>query len=193
MQYLLATVPAVCARDQADLYAKLVPEIDPAIVILAHRAVDDPNDPIALLDQTSGQKVVGDAARAAVLRASITSVVHQLRSQGRKVVLIEPIPVAKATTNPETCLSKATYLEECRFVGRDAPTPEIRIYRQLAAADPGVVSIDFSHSVCPYLPICDPVVKGVVVRHDSNHLTVTFADTLLGPFRQDLVAHGLLK
>ena len=47
------------------------------------------------------------------------------------------------------------------------------------------MSIDFDRQVCPYLPICDPVVDGMVVHHDDNHLTVTFADTLLGPFERD--------
>lgn len=29
--------------------------------------------------------------------------------------------------------------------------------------------------VCPYLPICDPVVDGEIVKLDQGHITATYA------------------
>jgi peptidoglycan/LPS O-acetylase OafA/YrhL len=180
-----------CYQDQKNLYEKVIPEVDPDIVILAHRAVDDPLNPLAIEDQKDG--VVEGTAATAALRDSITTVVDRLRHEGRKVVLIEPIPVSSREDNPLTCLSKARYLEQCRYVTHTSPLPEEQIFRALAANDPGVVSVDLDRQVCPYLPICDPLVKGIVVKHDDNHITKTFAMSLLGYFQQILVANGILK
>ena len=182
-----------CRSDQAKLFGQVVETIDPDIVILAHRTVDDPLNPVRLVDERTGRIITGDAARIDALRTSITAVVHELRRQGRKVVLIEPLPVSSLKDNPETCLSKAKFLEECRYVSHVDPTPEEQIYRDLARADPGVVSVDLDRSVCPYLPICDPVVHGLVVKRDDTHETVTFADTLRAPLERVLIDNGVLK
>jgi hypothetical protein len=126
------------------------------------------------------------------VRARVTDVVRDLRGEHRKVVLVEPIPVSRESDNPEKCLSKAKYLEECRFVSHVGPTPEEQTYRRLAADDPGVVSVDLDRQVCPYLPICDPVVNGMLVRHDDNHMTGHFALSLFAYFERVLVANGVL-
>jgi hypothetical protein len=46
--------------------------------------------------------------------------------------------------------------------------------------------------VCPYLPICDPVVGGVVVKWDGQHLTTRFARALAGPVTTYLRDNGLI-
>ena len=70
------------------------------------------------------------------------------------------------------------YVEDCRFVAGPGPTQVEQIYRDIAAAHPDdVVSVDMDRKVCPYLPICDPVVKGLIVRWDSAHITNAFATT----------------
>jgi hypothetical protein len=107
-------------------------------------------------------------------------------------VLIEPVPASSKDDDPEKCLSKAKFLEQCRYVAHLGPTGEETIYRDLAAADSGVVSVDLDRLVCPYLPICDPVVRGLVVKRDDTHLTRTFAVSLLEPFQRILVTAGVL-
>jgi peptidoglycan/LPS O-acetylase OafA/YrhL len=181
-----------CPKDQDDLYDRLIPEVDPDVVILAHRTVDDPLNRLPI-EEVHRRELTDPKTEVAALRAHVTATVHALRRQGRKVVLIEPVPVSRREDNPETCLSKAKFLEQCRFVSHTAQTPEERIFRDLAAADSGVVSVDFDHQLCPYLPICDPVVRGMVVRHDDTHITRTFALSLLDYFAHTLADHGVLK
>jgi peptidoglycan/LPS O-acetylase OafA/YrhL len=181
-----------CLRDQQNLYDKLVPEVDPDIVILAHRTVDDPVNTLSVSD-ADGHELKTASERQTALRSSITSVVHELRAKNRKVVLVEPIPVSRKDDDPEKCLSKAKFLEQCRYVATVGPTGEESIYRDLAASDPGVVSVNLDRLVCPYLPICDPEVRGLVVKHDDTHLTRTFAVSLLDPFKRTLVTAGVLQ
>jgi hypothetical protein len=47
--------------------------------------------------------------------------------------------------------------------------------------------------VCPFLPICDPIVNQVVVRIDRSHLTASFARTLAPALGDYLVSNGVLR
>ncbi len=108
------------------------------------------------------------------------------------MVIFEPIPVVAKADNTLTCLSREGALEPCRFVTRNGPGYEEKIIRCLADADPGVVAVDLDPLVCPYLPICDPVVDGMVVKRDDNHLTVTFANSMLDEVEAFLIAEGVV-
>jgi hypothetical protein len=101
--------------------------------------------------------------------------------------------VVKPADDTLKCLSKATVVEQCRFVTSTRPGPEAEAMRALAKEDPKVVSVDLDHLVCPYLPICDPVVDGLVVKRDGNHLTVKFGRHLQDPFTEILRDHGILR
>ena len=96
-------------------------------------------------------------------------------------------------TDPFDCISTAELLETCRFVVPADPTPQERIFRDIAAADPEVWSLSMDQLVCPYLPICDPVVGGVVVRSDDDHLTAAFGRTLVDPVDQFMIDNGILE
>ena len=119
--------------------------------------------------------------------------VAALRRDGRKVVILEPIPVAPDDFSPINCLSAATYEDECTFSGRVEPGTQEQLFRQLAAADDGVWSLDLDRLVCPDLPRCDPVVDGKVVLYDSNHLTTGFAATLADDLDRVLTDAGVLS
>ncbi len=62
--------------------------------------------------------------------------------------------------------------------------------RALAASTGGVWSLDLDRRICPFLPICDPLVDGLVPRLDDNHITVTFGRTLRTAVEQFLNATG---
>ena len=69
--------------------------------------------------------------------------------------------------------------EECRYVAQAGAARGVEgPYRQLARRNPGVYSADFDGLVCPFLPICDPVIGGRIVKWDASHLTVVFAQSL---------------
>jgi hypothetical protein len=114
--------------------------------------------------------------------------VDRLGEVADQVVLIEPMPVAPF--DPLGCLVAADWLEDCRFVvPPDRPWIE-QAYRELAEARPEVAVLDIDRLVCPYLPICDPVIGGEVVRRDVLHLTQGFGATLAEPIDEFLDARG---
>ena len=81
-----------CFADQDDLFDRILPELDPDIVFLAHRPVDDPADPVPLLDASDG-RIEDPEAKADALDRRITSLVRSLRNDGRTVVMFERVPV----------------------------------------------------------------------------------------------------
>jgi hypothetical protein len=103
------------------------------------------------------------------------------------------VPIAGATQDPLLCLSNATYLDECRFVTSEEPTPLERIERAVADEHEDVFSLDFDRPTCPYLPICDPLVGGVIVRRDKTHLSSVFSSTLTPAFAAFLDDNGILE
>ena len=191
IQYLAKA--GVCQGHQADWYPAVVDRLDPDIVVLAHRTFDDPVSTVRIRDEDTGELAPGSAAYSEALRARSASTLDALRSAGRQVVIIEPVPVAPLHTDPLVCLSAATFLDECRFVSHVGPTAVEQVYRDLAAADPGVWSLDLDEAVCPYLPICDPIVDGLIVKRDDTHLTTRYAVSLLTRVERFLDDNGVLR
>ena len=188
-----AGIGRTCFAEQQTMFEETIPELDPDIVVLVHRSYDDPANRLDVADVDAGRLELGSDEATAAMRKRITDVVDGLRADGRLVVMIEPVPVAPRDQNPVTCLSGAEFVESCRFVTQTEPTPEEQIMREVAKEDAGVWSLDLDSLVCPYKPICDPVVLGRVVRSDDNHLTTTFATAVLSDAVDEfLVNNGVL-
>ena len=83
-------------------------------------------------------------------------------------------------------------MEECRFVVDPGPTNLEEIYRGLDADDDRVWSMDLDAMACPYLPICDPIVDGLVVRLDGHHLTQAYARSLAPAVTAYLTDNGIV-
>jgi hypothetical protein len=106
-------------------------------------------------------------------------------------VIIEPLPTAPGAFNPFTCLSDAKYLEECRYIALPGPTILEKNFRKIANGR-DVYSLNLDRVVCPYIPICDPIVAGVVVKKDPQHITAAFSRAMATPLETLLVDDGIL-
>ena len=101
-------------------------------MITANQPFDDPTSTRPIQDAETGPVDVGTPAFADVVRRRTEESVQTFLDDGRKVVMIEPIPVSANSDDPLKCLSNATYFEECRFVANMQPTAVEQIYRDLA-------------------------------------------------------------
>jgi hypothetical protein len=120
--------------------------------------------------------------------------IAQLRAPGRKILLIEPIPLPRKPNpffNPYKCLEQAKTQEECRYTPFVQTTRIERVYRKLAADNDDIYDLDLDRMVCPLLPICDPVVDGSIVKRDPSHLKVLFALKLVPQVEMYLKSYGL--
>ena len=71
------------------------------------------------------------------------------------------------------------------------PSPIARHYRELARTQGHVWDLDISKLICPYLPICDPVVDGKIVWYDMSHISDSYSRTLTNPMRELFTANAI--
>jgi peptidoglycan/LPS O-acetylase OafA/YrhL len=165
-----------CRARKDDWYGGLVDELDPDVIVVANRPIDDPADAAGVITPEGYLKAGSDAIEPQVrdlTRQSIAS----LRNGGRKLVIIDPIPIATREANPLDCLSSATEADQCIYQANATPTPIENIYKQSVKAG-AVWTIDLDGLVCPRLPTCDPIVNNMIVKRDSDHITGKFAAAL---------------
>jgi hypothetical protein len=156
-----------CDDHRDDVYDRLIPALRPDVII----AMDIEYGPRA-------EKPTVDS-------------LAELRASSAQVVLVEPIPLAGI--DPRECLSTAKVLEECRYVARPPAGIAEKLYRRLAESDDGVYSMNLDRLVCPFLPICDPVIDGHIVKWDSTHLTTDFARSLAPELAAIMVQSRILS
>ena len=149
-----------CAANKGDAYDRVIPALKPDVIV----AIDTEYSELLI-------------STAAMRRATVASV-PQLSAKGRTIVLVNPLVRAPIDAPPLACLASAKYLEDCRFVGDMNPSRTDAIYQQVAGTNRDVVIADLDSLSCPYLPICDPVIDGIVARWDQQHLTTAFSASL---------------
>jgi peptidoglycan/LPS O-acetylase OafA/YrhL len=179
LQYHLAAgYREQCRRSQTDWYDRMIPTLDPDVVVLAHQAYDDPGYSESFYGP-DGRPVFHDSPRLeAVLRDVSAASLRALERPGRKVVILEPTPLSRA--NPLSCLSRGGAQSRCRYRANAETTPLERYYREYADTHPDVQSVDADRMVCPRWPVCDPVVGEIIVKRDGSHITATYARSLAG-------------
>jgi hypothetical protein len=175
-----AKIRANCRRHQEDWYKRQIPELKPDILFLAHQSFDElrfrplmvlPDEDVGRTDLPRIRTKINDLTRESV---------HELEASARKVVIIEPIGLAPVDFDPLDCLSSGKPAAECTYKMQVGPTPQELLYRSIADRK-RVWSLGLDTLVCPRRPICDPIVRGLIVKRDGAHLTIKYAASL-APF-----------
>ncbi len=149
-----------CQRFKEDDYKRVIPALKPDVMVLVNVERQDTPYPMDTLTRVTESSLA------------------QLKAPGRKLVLVEPIVVSSRDPQPLDCLAKAKFVEDCRYVPART-SPDVRhLYAREAEKHHDVRVANFDRLVCPFLPICDPVVGGVVVRWDFQHINAGYSATL---------------
>ena len=166
-------VQQACAAHQKDWYDRVIPQLHPDVVFVAQHAYDDPKHPNLFFAPGAGRISVKSPNFEATLARLSGETLRALRAPGRRVVVLEPVPVPPA--DPLSCLSRGGTVRHCGFRASSGPTPLERYFRRAASSEPDVAAVDLDQVVCPNLPTCDPVVDNVIAWRDNAHVTVTYA------------------
>jgi peptidoglycan/LPS O-acetylase OafA/YrhL len=168
-----------CGQFKNDMYDRVIPALNPDIIITMNRSYELPNQPVAYIGDDHAPLTNGSPAYNELLERTTRDSVAQLRAGNRRVVLVEPIPYRwKPGFDPVTCLSSAVVVESCTYVVDPGKTGLENLYQRIDTEDDHVWALDLDKLVCPYLPICDPIVNHQVVKFDLSHLTAGFANSL---------------
>ena len=180
-----------CKTFKRDLYERVIPQLKPDLIVAVS------NDyltrtPGMVLDPTGARRPAnGNLELAAQIKEETERSLKQLERTAPKVLIVEPEPLTESKRDPFKCLTKAKFLEQCRFVANTAPLPIERIYQSIADNKRGYLA-DFDKLLCPFDPICDPVINGLIVRFDNQHITPKFAVTLADPVAAFLIEDRLI-
>ena len=182
-----------CLQRKSDWQTRVIPKLDPDLVILVEAPLDKEGvkglhlgGPDGSLETGLGCSRAGNRARdrqrcrAPAARRTATSC-----SRNR-------YPRARRDSTRSRAISRAKYLETCRFLAETAPSPIESHFRQLDRADTHVWALDIDKLACPYLPICDPVEGGKIVWLDVSHLSLEYARTLIDPLQAYLHRNGIV-
>jgi len=179
-----------CDQWNDDLYHRILPALDPDVVVVVNLAYGSPGDYRFLVGPD--RERLPFAAVADATRASMKA----LRSGRRDVVIVEPLPLPLRPSpdfDPLICLSRATVVEECRYQTTPSPSRLELLYRRIAKHDPKVRSLDLDKVVCPLFPTCDPMIRGVIVKFDKQHVTQALALSLVPEMETYLKSVGILR
>lgn len=181
----------ICTAMKDDLVRRMIPRLRPDIVITVGLDYDRPSGHV-LLDGDGRPTRLDAAALDRSVRADTQGTVADLAGDTRTVVMLETPPVALQDHDPTVCLAHARYVEDCRFIANTAPTSEERIYRSLADRR-RIIDLDIDRMICPYMPICDPIVNGRAVRSDYAHISpeygITISDAMFTALRDSGALH----
>ena len=182
-----------CKAEKDDLYNRVIPALHPDVIVTMNLGYEDPALGLEGFLGPDGKVMTpGTAAYTNWIDTTTTRSLAKLRVDAKRVALIEPIPMAPAAFDPLACLSQAKVLEACRYVARATPDPLELFYRSLAKTDHDVFDLDIDREVCPYLPICDPIVNDQIVKWDRTHLTAKFATSIAPDVDAYLKRSGVL-
>jgi peptidoglycan/LPS O-acetylase OafA/YrhL len=185
------TATADCVKRKEDAYTRVIPALRPDLIVAAQFGYDDTSlSPFPVFGPDRRVVIRGTAPFSSLLFRTTLRSVKALRADGRDLVIIEPIPVA--SSDPTACLKTARVVEDCRYVVRGRPSRLEMLYRRLAGRSHRVWSADFDRLVCPYLPICDPVIAGHIVKVDVQHLTLEYSEYIADDIDAYLKANGLI-
>jgi peptidoglycan/LPS O-acetylase OafA/YrhL len=170
---------ATCDRLRPDTYDRVIPELQPDVVVVASSW------------WASGLGPEPTAPEQRALQATTNDSLDRLLASGADVVLVEAFPRYGATS-PFLCLLDATYVEDCAFEPRVVDSWWTRELEARAAASPQFHFVRTAPIVCPRLPTCDAAIDGVPVFWDEAHLTVRFAESIGLDLARELAGVGYL-
>jgi len=181
-----------CRTQKEDLYERVLPALAPDVVVAANFPYERPETdlPIGYLGPDDSPTPGPEQRRWAVDRTQASA--REITGAGAGLVIVEPVPLAPESFDPLRCLAGARTVDECRYVAATEPSWIETEYRRLAAEPEGPAVLDLDRTVCPYLPICDPVVGGEVVKWDRQHVTSEFARSIAPRIEQYLRAQGMI-
>jgi peptidoglycan/LPS O-acetylase OafA/YrhL len=183
-----------CRAHQTDFYDRVIPQVRPDVILLAQHSYDDPDSPNKFLVPGRQSVLTIDSPDFEPTLIDMSSKsLGSLRAPHREIVFIEPVPSPPTDFSPLSCLSEGTTPGRCGFSASAGPTPLEKFFRQNAASDPLVKSVDLDALVCPGRPHCAAIIDNIIVWRDSAHITATYSRSLSSRVEVILRKQGIVR
>lgn len=159
-----------CVAARGDWYEKVLPKLDPDLVIFSGLPRDEEDRWDGRLRRLDGPT---EDSLPRLLYETSRETVELVRNQGPAVLLLSHMPTMRHD-DPLACLANATRIHQCEF--ELPPRPASDAYnRVIAALTDKVYYADIRDAFCIGAPRCLPIVDGVVVWRDGLHFSTEIA------------------
>ena len=174
----------LCEDIERENLERVILEVNPSLIIVTNRTFDSPYRIESIGEQ--GLENSNQLARETI---------NELASNGRKLLIIEPIPETNGFDSRACVLDALTteMRQLCAFqISLEATKFEI-FEREMDSSRNDVLTLNIDNWVCPRAPICDPTGNGAIVWSDDNHISPGYARTLGSRMAEFLKATQFLE
>ena len=171
LAYIQFDTPS-CVAAQDAVYDDLLERVGFDVIVVSAHAHEDAGFEVRERDSsTDAPNIEPDAFTAASVAAAT-----ELTSHGGHLVMIEPRPISPF--NAQNCLAVSTLIDDCAFVAGPNSHAEAERLRTVAAQIEASSTVSIEDLVCPRFPVCDPILRGTIVRYDADHLYSGFVQMI---------------
>ena len=155
-----------CVAQRGAWYADVLPELDPDLVVLVEQSYDG-ND--TKFDSTLSRIGGSDESLTELLYHTTRETLDTFGELGIRSLVVKN--TIKADGSPLDCLASARLLSQCTVVTPEGVDASDGFYSTEDVLRDDMFTVDINPVFCPDAPLCRPVLGGVAVWRDYNHLT----------------------
>ena len=178
---------AECIKERGTWYDDVLPGIDPDLMILVSNSYDNE------AKYAGGFKRIGgsDESLAELLNNTTLETTARFTELGARSLIMHNT-LQTGGLDPLDCLARATFLSQCTVPARMGSWPSDAYYTVADVDSDQVFTLDINPVICPDAPLCSPMLDGVVVWRDRDHLTAGIGRELRGQIWQKTQQTGAL-
>jgi peptidoglycan/LPS O-acetylase OafA/YrhL len=154
-----------CIESRGDWYDTVLPQLDADLVVLVEQSYDGNEKFNTTLSRIGGS----DEDLEELLANTTEETLDKFEDQGIRSLVFEN--TIKAESSPLDCLAGAQYVEDCLVPVPIGVDQSDAFYKAADVARDDMWSVNINHTMCPHAPLCRPILDGLVVWRDYNHLT----------------------
>jgi hypothetical protein len=157
-----------CDRARVGWYDEVLPELDPDLVVVASL----PRDHGRWHDRLENRDGTDAPLERSLLRAT-RDTLDKIGAVATRTLMVQSVATPRSFV-PNDCLTTAKDPADCVVPLSTRNRPTDAYYLAVAADVDAAYAVDLNPAFCPSEPLCSPVVDGMIVWRDEQHLTAGF-------------------
>jgi peptidoglycan/LPS O-acetylase OafA/YrhL len=157
-----------CDDARKGWYDEVLPKLDPDLVVVASLPRDH-----GKWHQRLQNRDGSDAPLERSLLHATRDTLDKIGKVATRTLMVQSVATPRSFV-PNDCLTSAKDPAECVVPLATENRPTDAYYLAMAADVDAAYSVDLNPAFCPSAPLCSPVVDGMIVWRDKQHLTAGF-------------------
>jgi peptidoglycan/LPS O-acetylase OafA/YrhL len=181
---------ADCVEQRGDWYDQVLPGLKPDLMILVSNSYDREERYAKGFRRIGGS---GENLSQLLMNTTNETLDSFTKLGARSLVVLNTLETGGL--DPLDCLAKATYQSQCAIKTPLVSRPSDAYYKVADVESDDVYTVNVNPVLCPDAPLCKPILDGVVVWRDPDHITaqigIHLRDKIWGAVRKTGVLDGL--